>query len=531
MFDIKTPPLQVIFCLTVVLHLIVALYPFAFVTHDGPSHLYNAHIINELLFSNNTIYEKYHTFNPNWSQPNLFGYFILCCLQLVVPFLWAEKILVAIYIVAFAFGFRYYLKQVSPSPDWYSLMIFPFIFNTVLFWGFYNFLLGLALSFWLIGLYERHIRKLGWTKILSLALLAVLIFYSHALIFILCAVCIGVRVVMEIGQHHKLEKLFFLFRSILIFFPGITLFLIYLNQQKSSAIIYESGYDIFKRLSQLWLNIDSLFFSGYAEGSYLKMFYVILFILIILKVYDHWKRKISIFSPTFLSLLAVLFIYLIIPDYAAGGGIIGIRINLMVFLLAVAWMSTQPLSKYAKYLIGLFYLLSFLFLGLRWSVIECGARQCKHVMELSEDLIPANSVFSTVHYKNVRGFVGDYQMHSYIDMMSNLDNYIAIKHNSLTLHNYEASSAYMASYFPVIWKEWKSSEYVWDPSIGNGNLEYYKINQFEEKWDTKVEMILSLGSLETPEKTKSIWDVENNYSLIKADSINFLNMYSLRIRR
>lgn len=529
MVNLKIPFLRVLFYGTVSLYVIVVLVPYAFVTHDGPSHLYNAHIINEILFSSNTIYEKYHTFNPNWSQPNLIGYFVMCPLQLIMPFLWAEKILVALYVLIFSFGFRLFLKQVSSNADWYSLMIFPFIFNTVLFWGFCNFLIGLALMFWLIGLYEKHKLKLGPLQILYLTLLSILIFYSHALVFVLSVLYVFIRIVID--NHKKWSKhlLIFSLKSILFFLPGTILFLIYLYQQKSSSIVYDEGYNLFKRLSQLWFQIDSLFFSGYSESFYLKLFYIILLILTILFFYYHWREKKNIFIPAFILFLVYFLIYLLIPDYAAGGGIILIRVNLMFFLFWIAWLSCQPLSKYIKSLIIVFYLISLPFLSLRWSVIACGALQCKHVIELSENMIPSNSVFSTIHYKNVQGFIGDYQMHSYIDLMSNLDNYIAIKHNAVTLHNYEANSAFMASYFPIIWKEWKNSEFVWAPIIRNGKLEYFKLDQFEKNWNHKPEIIISIGSLEADEKTKSIWDSENNYSLIKTDSIHFLNIYSLNL--
>lgn len=531
MIKSKIPFLKVLFYSTVALYVIVTLVPYAFVTHDGPSHLYNAHIINEILFSKNSIYEKYHTFNPTWSQPNLTGYFILCFLQLIMPFLWAEKILVAILILIFSFGFRFFLKQVSTAADWYSLLIFPFLFNTVLFWGFYNFLIGLAILFWLIGLYEKNKNKLGPQQILQLSILSILVFYSHALVFALCVLYVFVRIVIEIAYHKNFDKSFFIFagKSLLLFLPGVILFLIYLHQQKSSDIVYADGYNLLERLSQLWFQMDSLFFSGYSESLYLKLFYIILFVLTILFLFHHWKEKKNIFIPTFILFLIYLIIYLVIPDYAAGGGIILIRANLMFFLFWIVWLSCQPLSKYIKSLIIAFYLISLPFLYLRWSVIKCGALQCKHVIELSETLIPANSVLSTIHYKNVRGFIGEYQLHSYIDLMSNLDNYIAIKQNAVTLHNYEANSSFMASYFPIIWREWKNSEFVWDPVITKGKLEYFKLAGFEQNWNHKPEIILSIGSLEADEKTKSIWDPENNYSLLKTDSIHFLNIYSLNL--
>jgi hypothetical protein len=533
MFNFKMQVLRILFYGAVALCLLLTLIPYAFVTHDGPSHLYNAHIINNILFSTNSIYVKYHTFNPDWLQPNLIGYFVLCGLQLIVPFLWAEKILIALYVLTFSFGFRFFLKQVSPAPDWYALMLFPFIFNAVLFWGFFNFLLGLALTFWLMGLHEKYKFKLSLVRFLGLTVLAILVFYSHALVFVLCGVSVFIRAVSEIAVYPNKSKASFILalKPVFIFLPGSLLFLIYMYQQRSSAIMYDEGFNLFNRLSRLWLQIDSLSFSGYAEGNYIKLFYAVLLALAVLKIFMHWKNRQSILSPAFILFGIIFLMYLFLPDYAAGGGIISIRINLLLFLFWVTWLSTGSITTTAKYLITVFYLIGLPFFYLRWEVIAAGSRQCKQVIELSDSLIPANAVISTVHYKNVRGFTGNYQIHSYIDLMSNLDNYIAIKHNAVTLHNYEAGGACGASYFPVIWKNCKSTEYVWDPVIIKGKLEYFKLEQFERNWNHQPDFLLSIGSLEQDEKTKCIWDTKNNYSLLKTDSLHFMNIYGLNSQK
>ena len=197
MLMLKIFTIRNLFISTVVLYLLVVLLPYAFVTHDGPSHLYNAHIINNLLFSSSSIYEKFHAFNPNWVQPNLVGYFILCFLQLVVPFLWAEKILIALYVLIFSFGFRFYIKQISADPDWYSLLIFPFILNAILFWGFYNFLIGLAISFWFIGFYEKYRLKFGYNHFFQLIFFSLLVYFSHALVFLFSGLYVFITIVKE----------------------------------------------------------------------------------------------------------------------------------------------------------------------------------------------------------------------------------------------------------------------------------------------------------------------------------------------
>jgi hypothetical protein len=511
------------------MYLLVVLYPFAFVTHDGPSHLYNAHIINKLLFSNGSVYEEFHVLNPNWIQPNIVGYLILCVLQLIVPFLWAEKILIALYVVIFSFGFRFFIKQVSADPDWYSLLIFPFIMNAILFWGFYNFLIGLALSFWFIGLYEKHRLKFGYIQIVQLILLSLLVYFSHALVFLFC----GLYVFIRIGHVTLIQKKFSvktlkssLFQG-LIFVPGIILFILFIFQQKNNQLLYESGYQLSSRLSLLWLRIDSLSFTGYSEGRYLKMLYVILLILSVLKFQQILKKKEPVLSPSSIMLGVYFLVYLFMPDSAAGGGIIMIRLNLVFFLFWILWLSDQSLNKFSRYLIIAYYLISFPLLVQRWNVIECTARHCKYILDETENTISANSTISSVYIKPISCIIGNYKIHSYIDLMSKLDNYVAVKYNALTFHNYEAGNNAVASYFPVIWKNRSSPEVTWKQIDADHKLEYYGLSNFEKIWKQKPGILLCIGPFETIEKYRPDWEADNDYTMIKSDTANFLSIYSL----
>ena len=531
MFDLKNFSIRNLFIITVLIYTAAVLLPYAFVTHDGPSHVYNAHIINKLLFSDGSVYEKYHIINPNWVQPNLIGYLLLCFLQLIVPYLWAEKILIAVYVLLFSFGFRFFLKQVSAEADWYSLLIFPFILNAVLFWGFYNFLIGMALSFWFIGLYEKYRMKFGFIRLMQLVFWSLIVYFSHALVFLFCGLYVFVRIVADIIKlrNFKTQTFSHIILSVLVFMPGIILLVIYFFHQKDAPVAYENGYQIFTRLSSLWFAIGSLSFTGYSEGSYLKMLYAILMILSVLKFYYIWKFKQRIVSPSFIIAGFYFLIYLFLPNSVAGGGIILPRLNLMLFLFWIVWLSDQQLLRFSKYLVLAFYLISFPLLLLRWSVIESTSLHCKHILDETELIIPSNSTFITVYNKPIAGYIGNYKVHSYIDLLSKVDNYVAIRNNALTFHNYEAANYSVVSYFPVLWKNPESVEVIWKQLDTDHKLEYCDLIEFEKVWYFKPEFLLSISSLENVEKSKPIWDARNDYSLLKSDTANFLKIYTLRL--
>src|SRR4051812_11197543 len=102
----------VVFWLLAFLHLIPVWGYRYLPTQDGPSHLYNARVLNELLWGNPR-YEAYYEVRaepiPNWTS-----HIALAALYSIAPPLVAEKILVSIYMLGFAATLRYFLGAFGP---------------------------------------------------------------------------------------------------------------------------------------------------------------------------------------------------------------------------------------------------------------------------------------------------------------------------------------------------------------------------------------------------------------------------------
>jgi len=329
----KTSWLSWLFLGLLVIHAAVVLIPVAFVSHDGPSHLYNAQIVNALLFSEDSVYHEFHGINPNWLQPNLLSYFFLSAFQLIFHFFLAEKLTVLLYMLLLAFGFRSYLRATVLNADWYALLIFPFLLNVVLFWGFYNFLFGLALLFITLAYYEKWRGAINWQRLLGLVLLSLFVYYSHAMVFVLCGIYVSVRELFPLIStwitKRKIDAAAILNASFMV--PGSVLFLAYLaNQQtKQEGFLH---YSFFNRIERLFFKIESLSFAGYSEGSFVVPLFVILFVLSIIKIVQRWKTRTKGMSHFFWVLLIYLAALLFAPDAEAGGSIIVLRLNLIFFL-------------------------------------------------------------------------------------------------------------------------------------------------------------------------------------------------------
>jgi len=515
---------SILFYILLLLHLFVVIEPSAFVSHDGPSHLYNAHILNELLFSDNSIYHNYHAINPNWLQPNLSGYVLLCFFQLFLPFLWAEKLTVACYMLLMALGFRAYLKVSVADWSWKSVLIFPFLLNAVLFWGFYNFLLGLGLFFCMIAVYEKYRPNFKWNHLIVLVLLSLAVVYSHALVFIFGVIYIGVRELISIYSSAKnagASILSSLKRS-LFMFPGGALLLVYfLNKHEEQDGFLH--YDFVSRLDRINFKIESLSFAGYSEGSFVVPMYAVFIILSIMRTVQLTKAK--KWKPHHHGFLVVFFILAVLftPDAASGGSIIVLRLNLMFFLFWLVWIAGMSLNKWSRGLLIFYSLCTIGLLNTRYLLIKTASLQCEHIIRASEPIMKPGTVFSTVYFKPIHPFIGPYQIHCYFELLSNIDHYAALAHRSVSLHNYEADRLIENSYFPVIWKD--TAAFKTHLLQHNGkSLEYLDIEKFISKTGVIPAVQIRIG--ENSSGYEEAWDPKSRYQLQSKDSIGLLEFYS-----
>lgn len=115
-----------------------------FPTQDGPSHLYNAHVLlhlDEAPFA--AVYES------QWSLvPNLLGTAFLVLFGSFLPLAVAEKLLISVALVGFVAGFRMLVRGDRDFTPAVALLGPLLCFNYPLHMGFYSFALGLALVPW-----------------------------------------------------------------------------------------------------------------------------------------------------------------------------------------------------------------------------------------------------------------------------------------------------------------------------------------------------------------------------------------------
>ena len=144
-----------LFYLLIILALSIILVPRYYITGDGGSHVYNAKVLFDYVLNHEmNFYKEFYTINrsidPNWMSHLTIGVF----LQMFPPWL-ADKMFQIMYVVSFAFGFRFLIKSIESHNGFLSFLFFPFLFTLPFQQGFYNYSIALSLLFFTIGYYIR----------------------------------------------------------------------------------------------------------------------------------------------------------------------------------------------------------------------------------------------------------------------------------------------------------------------------------------------------------------------------------------
>jgi hypothetical protein len=154
-----------------------------FITQDGPSHLYNAHIIGELLKGSSPAQDFYAI---NWiPSPNIAGHlFLMACMQLVSPRI-ADQIMMTLTSAGLTSAVIWLRWQVTGGKGLTLIgpMAVFLALNVMWLWGFYNFLLGACLFPITLGAWWAGRDYMGIKRAVVLAGLIVLSYFCHLVSF------------------------------------------------------------------------------------------------------------------------------------------------------------------------------------------------------------------------------------------------------------------------------------------------------------------------------------------------------------
>lgn len=321
-----------------------------FPSQDGPSHLYNAFILNHYNDPNYVFQQFYdirHTLIPNWTSHALLALFM----RFVTP-LTAEKLLLTGYVILMATALLYLTTTVKKDAKPLAFLGFPFIYNGLFVMGFYNYVLGIGLMLISIGYWWRNVQGISRKTILILGILMLLLYFTHPLALSLAMFSVLMITLLNLANRSITFKKALL--SLTSFLIPSTLLLCHMEGGP-----WQWGDWPFNRLLRFfWENGSLVYHSPHQmiPARILTWTFSALVLYSLMK--EHVFRKEGWFNLKrrpkdfffFLS-LAFLIFYFIFPDRMSGGAVIKGRLSYLPFLIIIPWISWN-MPKMAKNLVG-----------------------------------------------------------------------------------------------------------------------------------------------------------------------------------
>jgi len=434
--------------LLVALHLLPVLLLEFFVTHDGPSHVYNTYIMSRLLDAD-ALNAQYFMFNPQ-PVPNWLGHVLLYFFNFFFSGNVSERILIGLYIIALAWSFRHLLLTVNPQSRWASWLIFPFIYSLYLYQGLFNFCIAIPILFYAVSYFIKDAARLSLKRFFVLTLLALLLYFSHIFFVILFALVAAVCLITEYFFNKK-ENIGINFSAAFFRQAGfLTLTLLACIVLAIQFIVQNTGLNesgselgFSERLQFLFIGRPLITLDFEEEKYYAAVITSSFWIVLAFAFYFRIRNFKFLRSDSWLfTSLLILIIYFTVPDTLASGSFVSIRILMFFYLFMIVWICTNRISEEVKnFSMIVFSALSLFFLVYHYQVSENVDDEAREFISTSR-FIPENSVVLPVSY-------------SANWLHSNLSNYLGMEKNMILLDNYEAAM----SHFPTQWKA-KSNPYT-----------------------------------------------------------------------
>lgn len=425
-----------IFFIIVILNALPLLLHKFYLTHDGPSHVYNSVLLRELFFGNDSGIQNVYAVNHEL-VPNLFSHLLLGILSAVFPIWLAEKIILLLYVIGLPYCFRCFMKK-NTSPELFSwIIILPFTFSYFFYYGFYNFILALLPFTLLLALWMKR-TDLQWKTGLKIFGLLLLIYFSHIYVFVLALLMMGLFSGMEIICAVKktgviFRQLFFLF---IISLPllALTFFFLHhthIDNAHTGASVHE--------LARALLQFSCINRPGNVVVKFSTTIAVTFIALMICAVINRFvrfrKKEMPLFTPADCFCLAafiLLLFYFTVPD-SLGGGMNCLRIQQLMLICAAMWLTLQVFPKWMKISALTVILVSQIFLVYFYATEKNYSSEIEEWIAAGKNL-EKNSITIPITFSN-----DDRWMHTC--------GYMGATSSRALVYNYESGLLW----FPVIW--------------------------------------------------------------------------------
>ena len=417
-----------------------------FPTQDGPSHIYNLAILNDLVHDGK-VWSKYYTMNFRL-VPNL-GFHMIAfpLLQIWSPMV-TEKIFITIYIILLGSGYLYFLHSFEKPLFPFAYFVLPAIFNFTLLMGFYSYII--AIPIYMVGLaIQWRIRNSNTiTRFLIINIFGVLLFLFHLIPF--CLYIISTLLILWVNIEPNLTTKHFLKHLILIL-PCILILLFYLwnnnDVYQLSQMLHQNGTTSGSiksiLLRKLTLICELFLFSTDTFSRWQLIPASIFGFLVVCFSYESLKKllkkainheKLSPIINFFLLQNIILFgIYLLAPFRLGSGSFFNERMPwvILLFLIPVLTIPDRLLNKKINPII---IMTIIIFLFVNTIVFNKESKKVQNFLAGLKIEMPQGSFLMT--YKNSN------PTWSRVDSLLHVGSYFGIKKKCVDIGNYQTGATY-----------------------------------------------------------------------------------------
>lgn len=412
-----------------------------FPTIDGPAHLYNGNLLNQLWFHGKTEILQFFDVNRNL-EPNWITHIWYALIGSFFQSFIVEKSVLVFYIIALPYSFRFLIDQIVESKTdtrLSSYLIFPFIYSFPFCMGFFNFCIGIPILFFSIAFWIYNREKYNFSKAFQLLGLTTLLYFTHLFNFLFFGMIIFIFEIIQLWKTKQFKNSVRYFQLLFLScLPGIIFSALFIFTNKG----YEPPKYISKErlLAGLFDLSPIITLSHEKEKTFAVIIFFSLSLLVALAGYNNFINRNKNNEHHSLSwiILSIIFIvlYFTMPDWMVSGGFISIRLALFFFLMIIIWIAASGIPE--KLFIApltIIMITSFCFLKYHFDETKKLSMKAEEIL-LAESRIEKGKTLLPLNYS-------DNWLHC------NLSNYIGAHKFIIVLDNYEATKPH----FPFRWKE------------------------------------------------------------------------------
>ena len=483
-------------------------YPFM----DGPAHLYNAHVIHDMLLSGDTFLSEYFRFNPV-VVPNWFSHVLMSPLFGIFPPSQVEKAFLVAYFFFFAVAFRYCISAFRGN-KLVSYLGLPLAYQNLILFSFYNFSSGLVLMLFALGFfYKRFIlREPVLRDYLGLFALVTAVYFCHLVVLMILLLLIAFFYLWKIfsgtGGWKQLFSLQTL-KLVLVPLPALALLAVYMLRFHTEAGVYTYLED----LQLLQMIAHGSYFIGYCppeayRAGFLLLVFVSLFAIAFYQYTGKFKeqRRSALSAGLVLGILSVLALFIYLPDGDGKGGFVSIRMCILLFILIALFISTAEFRH--AFLIALLCIVLY--------------HQYKRINLYKQIIKDRSEVVSAIRQQaslvEPNSFLFSYKLDD--DWLSgHYYNYLCIDKPVVALQDYEAYNRY----FPLIFRDQAMIN-----DISNSLNSFQNLEMVRAKLKNRpVYLWVSGDSAHWEERSPGLKKQLEEHALL-LNSNNFASLYKLK---